>query len=195
MQRHTLIATIFAGTMAATAMTQGALAAHELGDGRTRVEVYVQESYGTGGDGYFHYRTAKPKKQLIRNHRRDEPGVWYGEPHPRPKYKKRDRRRHDAYRPYRPGFRFVLPRLGRFRLARYYYGPYYGWYAPRFRFPPVPLPRIVRGLERRNYLVRRIVYKPARDVYVVKARDPYGARVRIVVDPYTTEILRYRPLG
>ncbi len=55
--------------------------------------------------------------------------------------------------------------------------------------------QIVRRLERRDFVVHSVRYKARRDVYVVGARDPYGARVRLVVDPYTGEILRSRPVG
>ena len=193
MQRPTLIAALFAGTMAMTAVSQGVLAAGNFHDGRTSVEVYVQPNIKTGGNGIIRYRGVTPPPRYVRNHRRDEPGVRYGEPYPPRKYAKKHH--HDGgYRVYRPGFRFVLPRLGRFRQARFY-DPYYGWYGARYRFPRVPARRIVRGLERRDFWVWKVRFKPGRNVYVVKARDPYGARVRIVIDPYTTEVLRYRPIG
>ena len=54
---------------------------------------------------------------------------------------------------------------------------------------------IARRLERRDFAVKSVKYKARRDVYVVKARDPRGDRVRLVLDPYTGRIIRSRPVG
>jgi len=109
-------------------------------------------------------------------------GPVYSVPHNRHRYDRGHYWSHVYH--YTPDFRFVLPRLA--RAVRY--GDFRG-------YRMIPERRIAHGLERRGFLVRGVDYRPGRNAYVVMARDPYGARVRLVIDPYTSELLRFRRIG
>ncbi|MFQ5784587.1 MAG: hypothetical protein ACE5H8_07155 [Alphaproteobacteria bacterium] len=73
----------------------------------------------------------------------------------------------------------------------YAYGEPYRCYRDSYGPPPLPKRKIVRKLRRRHHLhVRKIRY--VRGIYKVRARNEYGERLKLVVDPYSGRILRWR---
>ncbi len=77
------------------------------------------------------------------------------------------------------GKRSLLIAPGRFHVFRYGRG---------FRVPPRVIMRSLRALKFHDFSVMHI----RRGKYHVKALDAHGRRVRLVIDPYSGDILRLR---
>ncbi len=108
------------------------------------------------------------------------------------RYKKPYFGRYYDRRGYRRDNRIGLPRFG-FGLRNYGYQRYgynnYGYHAPK-----LSKIKLIHRLRRQNFShVKRIHF--SRGFYNVFARDRYGRRVKLKVNPYTGRIVAWRYLG